>query len=79
MVIDASHIRFQQISLGYSVPSTSLKRTPFKSVGVNAAVRNLGILWKANKLGIDPLYARAKTYNNLPPTKNFFLTIDATF
>ncbi|MDF2853377.1 MAG: hypothetical protein K0S31_4062 [Sphingobacterium multivorum] len=79
MVIDASHIRFQQISLGYSVPSTSLKRTPFKSVSVNAAVRNLGILWKANKLGIDPLYARAKTYNNLPPTKNFFLTIDATF
>lgn len=79
MVINASHIRLQQISLGYNLPSTSLKRTPFKSVGINAAVRNLGILWKANKLGIDPLYVRNNTYNNLPPTKNFFLTIDATF
>lgn len=79
MVIDASHIRLQQISLGYTLPSTYLKRTPFKTLGVNAAVRNLGVIWKANKLGIDPLYMRAKNYNNLPPTKNFFLTIDATF
>jgi len=79
MVIDASHIRLQQISLGYAVPAPYLKRTPFKTLGVNAAVRNLGILWKANKLGIDPLYVRTNTYNNLPPTKNFFLTIDATF
>lgn len=79
MVIDASHIRLQQISLGYAVPAPYLKRTPFKTLGVNAAVRNLGILWKANKLGIDPLYVRTNTYNNLPPTKNFFLTFDATF
>ncbi|MBE8719684.1 SusC/RagA family TonB-linked outer membrane protein [Sphingobacterium pedocola] len=78
-VIDASHIRLQQISLGYNLPASMVKHTPFKSLGVNAAIRNLGIIWKANEMGIDPLYVRDNTYNNLAPTKNYFLTINATF
>lgn len=79
LVIDASHIRLQQISLGYNLSPQMLKRTPFKTLGLSAAVRNLGILWKANKLGLDPLYLRTGFYNNLAPTKNYFLTIEASF
>lgn len=79
LIIDAGHIRLQQISLGYSFPSSFTAKTPFKSLGINAAVRNLGILWKANKMGVDPMYVRNNSYNNLAPTKNYFLTIDASF
>ncbi len=78
MVIDAGHVRLQQISLGYNIPSSMLGKFPVKSLGFNASVRNLGIIWRANKEGIDPSYVRQNTYNNLAPTKSYFFTINAT-
>ncbi len=79
LVESASHIRLQQISLGYQVPSKVLSRTLLKSAGVNFAVRNLGIIWKQNKAGIDPSYAMSNNYTNLPPSPSYFMSLNASF
>ena len=79
MVIDGGHVRLQQISLGYNFSHEMLKRLPLKSLSFSASVRNLGIIWRANKEGIDPSYVRNNSYNNLPPTRNYFLSLSTTF
>lgn len=79
LVESASHIRLQQISMGYQVPSKALSRTMLKSAGINFAVRNLGIIWKQNKAGIDPSYAMSSNYTNLPPSPSYFMSLNASF
>ena len=76
-VRDAGNIRLQQVSLNYSVPQYLLRATPFiKRLNVGATVSNLGLLWAANKEGIDPDYQMTGTYTNLPPTRNYVLTLN---
>ncbi|WP_225874604.1 SusC/RagA family TonB-linked outer membrane protein [Pedobacter hiemivivus] len=62
-VIRADHIRLQEINLGYSFKTGSRF---IKNPRVYANINNLGILWRANKLGIDPDindYPQPRTYN----------------
>ena len=79
LIRDASHIRLQQISLSYNIPFNYLKKSLIKSLSTSFSIRNLGILWRKNKDGIDPLYVQLNNYANLPPTKNFIFSINATF
>lgn len=79
LVESASHVRLQQISLGYQVPSALLTRMAVKSVGVNFSVRNLGLIWKNNKSGVDPSYAMSTNYTNLPPARSYFISLNASF
>ncbi|MBT2563755.1 SusC/RagA family TonB-linked outer membrane protein [Pedobacter sp. ISL-68] len=55
LVEKADHIRLQYINLAYSLPKKILGRT-IRSCEVFANSTNLGILWSANKKGIDPEY-----------------------
>jgi TonB-linked SusC/RagA family outer membrane protein len=50
-VIKGDHIRLQEINLSY-IPSLKIKA--LKNLRIYANVNNLGILWKANKQGVDP-------------------------
>lgn len=62
-VIKADHIRLQEINLGYSIKTGSRF---IKNPRIYANITNLGILWRANKLGIDPDindYPLPRTYN----------------
>ncbi|WP_437918110.1 SusC/RagA family TonB-linked outer membrane protein [Sphingobacterium sp. LRF_L2] len=79
LVISGSHVRLQQINFGYTFPANFLKRTPFKSLSANASVRNLGILWRKNKDGIDPQYLSTSNYGNMSPVKQFFFSINTSF
>jgi len=58
VVADASLIRLSEIYLGYEFPKSMLGNADgfFKSVNIFTQARNLGLLWKANKLGLDPDY-----------------------
>jgi TonB-linked SusC/RagA family outer membrane protein len=63
-VLKGDHVRLQEINLSYAV------RTPkawfIKNPRVYANVTNLGIIWRSNKLGIDPDvfdYPIPKTYS----------------
>jgi TonB-linked SusC/RagA family outer membrane protein len=55
MVERADHIRLQDVFLGYDLiaPGNRISRT-FKKFQVYAYANQLGILWKANRKGLDP-------------------------
>ena len=79
-VRDASHVRFQQLSLYYQFPNDVLRKTGFfKSASAGITASNLGIIWRKNKDGIDPDYVVTDTYNNLPPVVNYALNLQLTF
>ncbi len=79
-VLDASNIRFQQLTLGYSLPQTVINKIKaFKSITANATVSNLGIIWRANKEGIDPDYANNSNFTNLPPSVNYTFNLNFSF
>jgi TonB-linked SusC/RagA family outer membrane protein len=74
LIDKADNIRLEDINVGYELRKKSLGSLPFQSVRLFAYISNLGILWKANKDGIDP--------NNLyspTPGKSFSLGLNANF
>jgi TonB-linked SusC/RagA family outer membrane protein len=75
VVTKGDHIRLQDINLSYNLDKTTLSRLPFKHIQLSVYANNLGILWRANKYGIDPDYQQAAY---LPP-KTFALSIKTTF
>ncbi|MDO7743984.1 MAG: SusC/RagA family TonB-linked outer membrane protein, partial [Pedobacter sp.] len=76
-VRNAGTVRLQQVTLSYRVPKTVLKNTPFiKAVNVGATVSNLGLLWTANKEGVDPSYQMTDKFTNLPPTRNYVFNLN---
>jgi hypothetical protein len=54
LVQKADQVRLQNISLSYSFQKSNYKKLPVSEVQVYVYANNLGLLWKANKLGIDP-------------------------
>jgi len=79
-VLNAGNIRFQQLTLGYSLPQTVIKKiNAFKSITANATISNLGIIWRANKEGIDPDYANTSNFTNLPPSVNYTFNLNFSF
>lgn len=65
LVEKGDHIRLQYITLSYQIPVHGSKAV-FKSMSVYINMNNLGILWRANKKGLDPDYPG----NSLPPSKS---------
>jgi hypothetical protein len=58
-VTRGAHFRLQDISFSYDLPAGILPGQMFKNIQFYAYARNLGILWKANKYGLDPAYPNA--------------------
>ncbi|SMC54752.1 SusC/RagA family TonB-linked outer membrane protein [Pedobacter nyackensis] len=52
LVEKGDHLRLQDIRLSYYLKNNSLLK--FKSASIFLYARNVGILWRANKLNIDP-------------------------
>jgi TonB-dependent starch-binding outer membrane protein SusC len=69
LVEKGDNIRLQYITLSYTISRQIIQKLPFKNIDVYANVNNLGILWRANKDGLDPDY----TLNSIPPSKNIAL------
>lgn len=55
LVEKGDHIRLQDISVSYSLKGLS-KNTAIKNMVLYAYINNVGIIWRANKRGIDPDY-----------------------
>ncbi|BAV04691.1 SusC/RagA family TonB-linked outer membrane protein [Filimonas lacunae] len=79
LVEKGDNIRLQQISLSYSVPVQYLPKGIFKSLSVSANARNLGLIWTANKKGLDPEYLNTGSYTSLRPATNYVFGLQATF
>ncbi|MFD2599242.1 SusC/RagA family TonB-linked outer membrane protein [Sphingobacterium corticis] len=75
-VLDASHIRFQLLSLDYRVNGSFVGATKaIKSLNVGVTASNLGVLWKKSSLDIDPEYLFDGSYQSMPPTPHYLFTV----
>lgn len=56
LVEKGDHIRLQDLRLGYSLSSSLTRKIGLQDVQIYCYANNIGILWKANKAGLDPDY-----------------------
>lgn len=56
LVEKGDHIRLQDIRLSYNLTEKLLSRSFLKKAGIFLYARNLGVLWSATELDIDPDY-----------------------
>lgn len=80
VVEKGDHIRLQDISISYDLKSGLLKKAPFSWLQVFGYLNNLGILWRANKKGLDPDYTDKFFYNlSFPDPRTVSLGLRGTF
>lgn len=72
-IVSADQIRLDYINLGYHVNAEKW-RFPFRSLDVYLNASDLGIVWRANKLGLDP-----DNLDRISPTKGFTVGIRGNF
>jgi TonB-dependent starch-binding outer membrane protein SusC len=77
LVQKADHIRLQDIVISYEFDKEQWARLPVKRIHVYCNINNIGILWRANKFGIDP-DALPNTYANFLPVPRS-MTLGAKF
>jgi TonB-linked SusC/RagA family outer membrane protein len=77
LVEKADHIRLQDIVIGYDFDKEQWARLPVKKIHVYCNINNVGILWRANKFGIDP-DALPNSYATILPIPRSF-TLGAKF
>lgn len=65
LVSKGDHIRLQDISLSYSFKNSFLQKLNFRNLKLFAYANNIGLLWKANKAGLDPDFSTMKPIRTL--------------
>ncbi|RZJ87639.1 MAG: TonB-dependent receptor, partial [Chryseobacterium sp.] len=53
-LLKADFLRIQYITLNYQIPSRYFRSFGLKNVNIYANLNNVGVIWRANKFGIDP-------------------------
>jgi len=56
LVEKGDHVRFQDINVSYDLQKSKYRWLPFNKVSVYGYFNNLGIIWRANRHGLDPDY-----------------------
>lgn len=74
LVDKGDNIRLQYITLSYTIDQNQLKNPSGKHVQIYLNINDIGIIWRANKEGIDPDYRNGI----VPPSKSFAIGIRAT-
>jgi len=69
-VLKGDNVRLQEINLSYSFKKDNWK---LKNVRIYGDIQNLGILWRANKLGYDP------DVYDIPRPRTYALGLSASF
>jgi TonB-linked SusC/RagA family outer membrane protein len=75
LVEKADHFRLQFINLNYQFTNPILQKLRIQNLNIYFYANNLGIIWKANKHGVDPDYP----YLDYPPSKSFSFGLKAGF
>lgn len=79
-VISASNARLEQLSLNYIVGPGILRKFPFiKSIIMGATASNLGVIWRKNKDGIDPMYVLSNNFNSMAPSPTYTFNFNVSF
>jgi len=73
LVEKGDHVRFQYLNLGYDIGKDKIKKLPVEHITFYGVINNLGIIWRANKKGIDP------DYSSVPLSRAYSVGIKASF
>jgi len=76
LIQKADHIRLQDVNFSYTASGKLIRSLGLKSLNLFVYARNLGLLWKANHLGLDPDYAYIGA---IPLPKNYSVGLRANF
>lgn len=80
LVEKGDHIRLQDIQFSYSLSKERLRHLlPATQLQFYMYVNNLGILWRANKAGLDPDYLPTYNAGVMPQPKSVAIGIKASF
>ncbi len=71
LIEKGDHLRLQDISLNYTLPAMKA----FQRLNIYLNCRNVGILWKASKVGLDPDYPNSR----YPNPSVFSIGLSGTF
>ena len=76
LVTKGDHIRIQDITVNYQISRNQWKKLPFRQMSIYSYVNNVGIIWRANKLNMDP-----DLFNGygIPPVKTWTFGIKGNF
>jgi hypothetical protein len=69
------HVRFEYVRLDYTITSGKVK-IPVNNIQLYAMVRNIGIIWRANKEKLDPDYVNGQLF---PAQKSFVIGLNIGF
>lgn len=75
LVEKGDHIRLQYITLAYDLLKSTVHSLPVESMQIYLNAGNIGILWRANKQGIDPDYNQSA----IPPSKSIAVGLRIKF
>lgn len=79
-VLKGDYVRLREVSLSYSIPKTFLSKLKIEQVSLTGSVRNLGLIWTANKEGIDPDFiSSVGNTTNLRPVPSYNFSINVNF
>ena len=79
LIDNADNIRLQDVSLAYDMNKKQFPKLPFSTIRIYAYINNIGILWKANKDGIDPDYLPNGSGNIYPNPRTYSLGLKVGF
>lgn len=82
LVEKGDHIRLQDISLAYNLSNRWCSSIHMKAVQLYGYINNIGLLWRANKSGIDPDYNQnlySGYTGNIVAPRTYALGIRANF
>jgi len=79
-VLKGDYIRLRELSLTYALPLSRFTKVA-KTADLSFGLRNLGLLWKANKEGIDPDFATGlnSTTLGLPASVSYNFSLNVNF
>ncbi|QEC40257.1 SusC/RagA family TonB-linked outer membrane protein [Pseudobacter ginsenosidimutans] len=75
LITKGDAIRLQDVSVSYSINESIAGKIHAKMIRIYGYARNLGILWRANKHGIDPDFPNA----DYPAPKSFAIGLQVEF
>ncbi|MDB5287479.1 MAG: SusC/RagA family TonB-linked outer membrane protein [Mucilaginibacter sp.] len=84
-VLDGSFIKLRQVTLGYTIPSASLRGTPLSSIGISLVARNLWTIMKhTNNIDPESGFSNAIQYagiegTSLPATRTYGINVNFKF
>lgn len=74
LVEKGDHIRLQDIQISYDISKQQFKKLPMQLIHFYIYANNIGILWKATEVNIDPDYVR-----DLPNPRSFSAGVKIEF